>query len=78
MEAFLNAVTLKMTDDDALPIENANFWNNYIIPCKNPKADIDIKNSSHKKLGKLFFNLDKQGLIKYKEASKKQQTAQIT
>lgn len=58
MEAFLNAVILKLTDDN-LPIENANFWNNYLIPCKNPDVVLDIKKSSHKKLGKLFFNLDK-------------------
>lgn len=77
MEAFLNAIVLKITDDD-LPLENANMWNNYILPCKNPKVKIDIKNSSHKKLGKFFFNMEKMGLIKYKEASKKQQTPQIT
>lgn len=58
MEAFLNAVSLKLDDGD-LPIENANFWNNYILTCKNPKANLDIKKSSHKKLGKLFSNLDK-------------------
>lgn len=58
LEAFLNAVKLKINDDD-LPIENANLWNNYIIPCKNPNANLDIKKSSAKKLGKLFSNYDK-------------------
>lgn len=58
MEAFLNAVKLKLNDHD-LPIENSNFWNNYIIKCKNPDVNLDIKKSSHKSLGKLFQNLDK-------------------
>lgn len=33
MEAFLNSIKIKIKDND-LPIENANFWNNFIIPCK--------------------------------------------
>lgn len=74
MEAFLNAVVLKISDDN-LPMENAVFWNDYVLPCQNPDAKIDIKKSSHKKLGKFFFNMDKQGYIKFKDASKKQQTA---
>lgn len=51
-------MTLKLDDSD-LPIDSTLFWENYILPCKNPNAKIDIKKSSHKKLGKLFFNLDK-------------------
>lgn len=58
MEAFLNAVNLKIDDND-LPIENANFWNNFMLPCKGPEADLEIKNSSYKKLGKFFSTLDK-------------------
>ena len=53
MEAFLNAVNLILNDND-LPIENANFWNNYIIKCKNTDQILDIKKSSHKSLGKFF------------------------
>lgn len=58
MEAFLNAIVLKINDDD-LPIENATFWNDYVLPCQSSSAKIDIKKSSHKKLGKFFFNMDK-------------------
>lgn len=32
MEAFLNAVVLKVNDDD-LPLENATFWNDYVLAC---------------------------------------------
>ena len=77
MEAFFNAVKL-LIDDSKLPIENADFWNNYILPCRNPEVTLDIKNSKFKKLGKFFSQLDKEGLITYKEASKKQLTPQIT
>ena len=73
MEAFLNAVKL-MVDDSKLPIENADFWNNYILPCRNPEVTLNIKNSKYKKLGKFFSQLDKDGLITYKEANKKQLT----
>ena len=68
MEAFLNAVALKITDTD-LPIENANLWHNFILPCKT--NIIDLKQSSYKKLGKFFQFLDKEGMIKYEEANKK-------
>ena len=73
MEAFLNAVHLKLWDNN-LPIENANFWNNYIIPCQSHNIELDIKKSSYKKLGKLFQYLDKENLIKYREADKKIKT----
>lgn len=53
MEAFLNSIHL-MIDDSILPIENSDFWNNYIIPCKNPNDNLDIKLSTYKKLGKFF------------------------
>ena len=69
MEAFLNAVKL-MVDDSKLPIENADFWNNYILTCRNPEVTLDIKNSKYKKLGKFFSQLDKDGLITYKKQIK--------
>lgn len=58
MEAFLNAVNLKLMDGD-LPIDNSEFWNNYLMACKSPQAKINIKNSSHKTMGKFFQYLDK-------------------
>ncbi len=75
-EAFLNAIHL-LVDDNSLPIENADFWNNYIVPCKNPDVSLDIKGSTYKKLGKFFGQMEKEGFLKYAEASKKNSTPQI-
>ena len=76
-EAFLNAVKLTM-NKDLLPIENSQFWNKHINPCRTTEEPLNIKNSTYKKLGKLFQTFEKEGLIKYKEASKKVATPQIT
>ena len=77
MDAFLNCLILSLKEDD-LPIENANLWNNHILPCRNPGVVLDIKNSSYKKLGKFFAHMDKLSLITYKEATKKSSTPLIT
>ena len=77
MEAFLNAVKLLVNDDD-FPIENSQFWNNYIVPCRDPEFDLDIKKSKHKKLGKFFNFLERQKMIKYNEASKKMTTPHVS
>ena len=77
LEAFLNAIVLSLDDSD-LPIENANLWNNHILPCRPTGVELDLKYSSHKKLGKFFNAMDKLGLITYKEASKKSAVPQIT
>lgn len=77
MEAFLNCLILSLDEDD-LPIENANLWNNHILLCRTPGTILDIKNSSYKKLGKFFAHMDKLGIITYKEATKKSSTPSIT
>ena len=52
-EAFFNSILIMVKDSD-FPIENADFWNNYIVPCRNPEVTLDIKKSTYKKLGKFF------------------------
>ena len=74
LQSFLNAVHLNLKKED-FPIENSHFWNNHIVPCF-PTAQIpDIKLSSYKKMGQFFKELDKLGVLKYKEVSKKNATA---
>lgn len=70
LEAFFNALKLTIKDD-LLPLENSYFWNRFIVPCKSLDTNIDIKLSSFKKLGKFYQEMDKQGYIKYEEASKR-------
>ena len=72
-EAFFNSIHL-LVKDSYFPIENADFWNNYIVPCRNPDITLDIKQSNYKKLGKFFGQMSKEGFIKYDEASKKNST----
>jgi translation initiation factor 2D len=77
MEAFLNCLIISLDEDD-LPIENANLWNNHLLPCRTPGTVLDIKNTSFKKLAKFFSHMDKLGIITFKEATKKSATASIT
>lgn len=76
MEAFLNAIKVTLNDDD-LPIENSSFWNQHMASCLPGRPLPDVKNSSYKKMGKFFSDLDEKGLILYKEASKKNPTPVI-
>lgn len=70
MEAFLNSIILTINDND-LPIEASKLWSEHIYPCRNPDHELDLKESSYKKLGKFLAHCDKLDLIKYKESSKK-------
>ena len=76
LESFLNGVVLHLNDSD-LPMENAKFWNEIIAPFVQEGSTLDLKLTSHKKLGKFYQYLDKQRLIKYKEAKKKNDQAQV-
>lgn len=74
VEAFLNSLILSVNDKN-LPMETTKFWNEHVVPCKS--GDINIKESSFKKLGKFFKAMEKKGYIKYKEASKKSSTSEV-
>lgn len=76
MESFLNGVILGLNDSD-LPMENAKFWNEIISPYVAEGQSLDLKLTSHKKLGKFYQYLDKMNLIEYKEAKKKTDQAQV-
>eukprot|EP01017_Pseudomicrothorax_dubius_P039988 TRINITY_DN6206_c0_g1_i1.p1 TRINITY_DN6206_c0_g1~~TRINITY_DN6206_c0_g1_i1.p1 ORF type:complete len:359 (-),score=135.95 TRINITY_DN6206_c0_g1_i1:197-1273(-) len=69
MEAFLTALKISVNDKD-LPMDSSAFYANHIIPCAPEGINIDFKNSTHKKLGKFFQNMDKLGIIEYKEGKK--------
>lgn len=78
MEAFLNATKLSITDKD-LPIECGKLWTNFIIKCKGSDSeDLDFKLSSHKKIGKFLQNLQKDKILTYEEASKKNPVPKVT
>jgi len=60
-----------------LPIDAGEFYSDHVLPCKRENVFIDLKNSSHKKLGKFLQVMMKLDLIEYKE-SKKGAAPQIT
>ena len=74
-EALLNAIVLTVNEKD-LPMENAQFWKDHIQKCA--AAPINVKKSSFKNLSKFYKEMDKRGLIKYKEASKKSNNSEVT
>lgn len=78
MEAFLNSVKISLTDKE-LPIELGKFWTNHIIKCKTEDNDeLDFKLSSYKKIGKFFQTLQKDKMLTYEEASKKNPVPKVT
>lgn len=78
MEAFLNATKISITDKD-LPIECGKLWTNFIIKCKGSDSDdLDFKLSSHKKIGKFLQVLNKDKILTYEEASKKNPVPKVT
>ena len=77
MEAFLNAVRIAITDKD-LPIECGKLWTS-ITKCKsNAVDDLDLKLSSYKKIGKFLQTLEKDKILTYEEASKKNPVPKVT
>lgn len=78
MEAFLNATKIAITDKD-LPIECGKLWTNFIIKCKgSDHDDLDFKLSSYKKIGKFLQVLNKDKILTYEEASKKNPVPKVT
>lgn len=76
MEAFLNAVYISDALKE-LPIDGSNFYQNHMLLCKRENVQLDMKNSSFKKIGKFFQvklfllkSISKLGVIEYKEAKK--------
>jgi hypothetical protein len=66
MEAFMNALILSINSCE-LPIDGSKFYQNHMLLCKREHVKLDLKNSSHKKIGKFFTNMAKLGIIDYKE-----------
>jgi predicted ribosome-associated RNA-binding protein Tma20 len=78
MESFLNACKMSITEKD-LPIECGKLLTDHIIKCKpQDDFDIDLKISSHKKIGKFLQQLQKEKLLTYEEASKKNPVPKVT
>lgn len=78
MEAFLNSVKISLQEKD-LPIECGKFWTNHIIKCKTEDDDdLDLKLSSFKKIGKFFQTMQKDKILTYEEASKKNPVPKVT
>ena len=77
-EAFFNACKLSLSEGD-LPIECGKLWTDHIIKCKpSDEADLDLKISSYKKIGKFLHYLQKEKLLTYEEASKKNAVPKVT
>jgi hypothetical protein len=53
MEAFLNAVYISDAQKE-LPIDGSNFYQNHMLLCKRENVQLDMKNSTFKKIGKFF------------------------
>jgi translation initiation factor 2D len=60
MEAFLNALKIGVSSKD-LPLDGSKFYQNHMLLCKRDNVMLDLKNSSHKKIGKFFTNMAKLG-----------------
>jgi translation initiation factor 2D len=52
-EAFMNALKMSVTDKD-LPLDSSVFYQNHMLLAKNSNVNIDLKNSSYKKIGKFL------------------------
>lgn len=78
LEAFLNAVKISLQGDD-LPIEIGKFWSDHITKCRTVDSEeLDLKISSHKKIGKFLQQMQKDKLLVYEEANKKNPVPRIT
>ncbi|KAI9205966.1 uncharacterized protein BJ171DRAFT_500223 [Polychytrium aggregatum] len=68
--AFLTCITTKLAEDPkVLPLHASTLYSNYIIPCRSLGSIVDIKLSTHKKVGKFLKVMEKKGLVKIKERS---------
>jgi len=68
-EAFLTALKISVSDKD-LPLDAGEFYSDHMLPCKRDGVFLDIKGSSHKKLGKFLQVMHKLDIIEYKESKK--------
>ena len=53
-EAFLNTLSVGIKDIQ-FPIDSSLFYSNYMLHYKNQDITLDLKNSSHKKIGKYYI-----------------------
>jgi hypothetical protein len=61
-----------------LPIDSGKFFMDYMIAAKPEGVKLEIKDSSYKKIGKFFEEMNKKKIIEYKHPKdKKAQGAQI-
>lgn len=63
---FLRALHLCVRDSD-LPMDCSKFYSGCMLPSRPPGVDLDIKQSSYKKLSKLIKKMEKRGLISTKQ-----------
>jgi len=69
VDAFMTALKISVNDKD-LPLDAGQFYSDHMLPCKRENVFLDIKNSSHKKLGKFLTAMQKLDIIEYKESKK--------
>jgi translation initiation factor 2D len=68
-ESFLNCLKISVNDKQ-MPMDSSQFYSNHMLKCKRENIEIDLKNSTFKKISKFFQVMDKEGFIEYKEAKK--------
>ena len=78
-EALLNVLKLVKIDAE-LPIDSGRMYSDFISWAAPEGVTLNIKDSTYKKLGKFYEEMNKQKIIEFKAAKEKkgQQGSQIT
>ncbi|KAJ3110777.1 Eukaryotic translation initiation factor 2D [Phlyctochytrium bullatum] len=67
-QSLITAIKTKLPDDaKSYPISSSVLWESHILPSRPAGTTLDVKASSHKKLGKFLKVMEKKGYIKLKE-----------
>ena len=69
LEAFLTALKISVSDKN-LPMESSIFQSNHMNLCAPEEIQLNLKNTSYKKLGKFLTVMAQKKFITYKPGKK--------
>jgi len=64
---FMQAFTVSLTDDKALPVEASELYEKHMKPSRPEGTTLDVKKSSHKQIGKYLNALRKAKVVEVNE-----------
>ena len=73
---FLRALHLRVKDAD-LPMDCGAFYSGCMLPCRPKGTEIDIKQSTYKKVSKLMKKMEKRGLVACKQTKKEDKLVKV-